>query len=126
MRILRTSRNAADCLFWPIPKGLRIGCFSLQKRLSHFGAKDGQLHCSSTCLRAARYKYLPILKRKIWDYCKVSELDMIPDFAFEKRAESNVLRPFLKPTILSQEHTSASFRAAMKSCTFNCRTFCPI
>jgi len=34
--------------------------------LSHFGAKDGQLHCISTCLRAARYKYLPILKRKIW------------------------------------------------------------
>jgi len=33
--------------------------------LSHFGAKDGQLHCISTCLRAARYKYLPILKRKI-------------------------------------------------------------
>jgi len=34
---------------------------------SHFGAEDGQLHCISTCLRAARYKYLPILKRKIWD-----------------------------------------------------------
>ena len=27
MRILRTSRNAADCLFSPILKGLRIGCF---------------------------------------------------------------------------------------------------
>jgi len=65
MRILRTSRNAADCLFSTIPKGLRTGCFSLQMRLSHFGAKDGQLHCISTCLRAARYKYLPILKRKI-------------------------------------------------------------
>ena len=65
MPILRTSRNAADCLFSTIPKGLRIGCFSLQKWLSHFGAKDGQLHCTSTCLRAARYKYLPILKRKI-------------------------------------------------------------
>ena len=65
-RILRTSRNAADCLFSTMPKGLRIGCFSLQKWLSHFGAKDGQWHCISTCLRAARYKYLPILKRKIW------------------------------------------------------------
>ena|GEM_PF-931592 len=49
------------------PEGLRIGCFSLQKWLSHFGAKDGQLHCISTCLRAARYKHLPILKRKIRD-----------------------------------------------------------
>jgi len=68
MRILRTSRNAADCQFSTIPKGLRIGCFSLQMWLfSHFGAEDGQLHCISTCLRAARYKYLPILKRKIWD-----------------------------------------------------------
>ena len=66
MRILRTSRNKADCLFSPIPKGLRIGYFSLQMSLSHFGAKDGQLHCISTCLCAARYKYLPILKRKIW------------------------------------------------------------
>jgi len=50
---------------------LRIGRFSLQMWLSHFGAKDGQLHCISTSLRAARYKYLPILKRKIrgkiWD-----------------------------------------------------------
>ena len=63
-----TSRNVADCLFSTIPKGLRIGCFSLQMWLSHLGAKDGQLHCISTCLRAARYKYLPILKRKIWDY----------------------------------------------------------
>ena len=27
MRILRTSRNAADCLFPTILKGLRIGCF---------------------------------------------------------------------------------------------------
>jgi|GEM_PF-2068841 len=43
MRILRTSRNAADCPFSTIPKGLRIGCFSLQMWLSHFGAKDGQL-----------------------------------------------------------------------------------
>jgi len=66
MRILRTSRNAADCLFSTIPKGLRIGCFSFQMWLSPFGAKDGQLHCISTCLRAARYKYLPIPKRKIW------------------------------------------------------------
>ena len=59
--------NAADYLFSTIPKGLRIGCFSLQMWLSHFGAKDGQLHCISTCLCAARYKYLPILIRKIWD-----------------------------------------------------------
>ena len=49
-------RNAADCPFSTIPKGLRIGCFSLQKWLSHFGAKDGQPHCVSTCLCAARYK----------------------------------------------------------------------
>jgi len=40
--------NAADYLFSTIPKGLRIGCFSLQMWLSHFGAKDGQLHCIST------------------------------------------------------------------------------
>jgi len=66
MRILRTSRNATDCLFSTIPKGLRIGRFSLQMWLSHFGAKAGQPHCISTCLRAARYRYLPILKRKIW------------------------------------------------------------
>jgi len=66
MPILRTTRHAADCPFSTIPKGLRIGCFSLQKWLSHFGTKDVQLHCISTCLRAARYKYLPILKRKIW------------------------------------------------------------
>jgi len=38
----------------------------LQMSLSHFGAKDGQLHCISICLCAAQYKYLPILKRKIW------------------------------------------------------------
>jgi len=67
MPILRTSRNAADCLFSTIPKGLRIGCFSLRMWLPHFGAKDVQPHCIST-LRAARYKYLPILKRKIWVY----------------------------------------------------------
>ena len=72
MRILRTSRNAADCPFSTIPKGVRIGCFSLQMRLSHFGAKDGQLHCISTCLRAARHKYLPILKRKIRDKMDVA------------------------------------------------------
>jgi len=48
MRILRTSRNAADCLFSTIPKGLRIGCFSLRMSLSHFGAKDGRLHCILT------------------------------------------------------------------------------
>gem|GEM_PF-5526758 len=29
--------------------------------------KMGNCNCISTCLRAARYKYLPILKRKIWD-----------------------------------------------------------
>jgi len=74
MRILRTSRNAADCLFSTIPKGLRIGCFSLQMWLSHFGAKNLQLHCISTCLRAAQYKYLPILKRKIWDYFDSAEI----------------------------------------------------
>gem|GEM_PF-4499122 len=62
-------RNAADCPFSRIPKGLRIGCFSLQMWLSRFGAKPGQPHSISTCLRAARCKYLPILKRKIWDYC---------------------------------------------------------
>jgi|GEM_PF-1725402 len=67
MRILRTSCNKADCLFSTIPKGLRIGYFSLQMSLSHYGVKDGQLHCISTCLCAARYKYAPILKRKIWD-----------------------------------------------------------
>ena len=67
MRILRISRNAADCLFSTIPKGLRIGYFSIQMWLSHFGAKDGQLHCISSSLCAARYKYLPILKRKTWD-----------------------------------------------------------
>jgi len=39
MRILRTSHNAADCLFSTIPKGLRIGCFSLQMWLSHFREK---------------------------------------------------------------------------------------
>jgi len=73
MRRLRTSRNAADCPFSTIQKGLRIGCFFPQMWLSYFGAKDGQLHCISTCLRAARYKYLPILKRKIWVYRNVSE-----------------------------------------------------
>jgi|GEM_PF-5189776 len=41
MPILRTSRHAADCPFSTIPKGLRIGCFSLQMWLSHFGQKMG-------------------------------------------------------------------------------------
>jgi|GEM_PF-919279 len=94
MRILRTSRNAADCLFSTIPKGLRIGCFSLQIWLSHFGAKDGQLHCISTCLRAARYKYLPILKRKIWGK-HANDGQLAFHFnVFAQKGEGD-LRPFL-------------------------------
>jgi len=45
--------NAADYLFSTIPKGLRIGYFSLQMSLSHFGAKDVQLHCISNWLCAS-------------------------------------------------------------------------
>jgi len=92
MRILRTSGNKADCLFSTIPKGLRIGCFSLQMSLSHFGAKDGQPHCISTCLRAARYKYLPILKRKIW---------------VEKRLGSNVPPRFLWENVTTRTRSMA-------------------
>jgi|GEM_PF-2876960 len=62
MRILRTSRNAADCLFSRIPKGLRIGCFFSSDMAFTFRCK----RWATTCLRAARYKYLRILKRKIW------------------------------------------------------------
>jgi len=76
--------------------------------LPHFGAKDGQLHCISTCLRVARYKYLPILKRKIWDEkglvvagpqngigifsapLYLISVSCTPDFEFEKWPEGSV------------------------------------
>jgi len=49
MRILRTSRNAADCPYSTIPKGLRIGCFFSSDMAFTFRCLSSSSQCNTGC-----------------------------------------------------------------------------